>query len=46
MSGLDKNKKKIQAADIKTTTKIRADKAAKEKPSEKVAEFFKRKAHE
>lgn len=46
MSGLDKNKKKIQAADIRKSCEIRADHAAKEKPTEKAAEHFKRKAYE
>ena len=46
MSGLDKNKKKIQAADIRKSCEIRAELAAKEKPTQNAAEHFKRKAYE
>lgn len=46
MSDIDKKKKKIVFSDIRKRCEIRASHAAKDKPSEKVEEYFKRKAYE
>lgn len=40
MSDTDKQKKKIVFADIRKRCQIRASRAAKDKPSEKVEEYF------
>ena len=45
MSGLDKNEKKIHAADVRRTCETRAYRAVKEKPTEKAEEIFRRKAY-
>lgn len=46
MSGRDKNVKKIHAADIRKNCDIRAEYSSKEKPNEKAAEHFRRKAYQ
>ena len=46
MSDLDKNVKRIHSDNIRRTCKIRAGLAAKDKPTEKAAEIFRRKAYE
>jgi hypothetical protein len=40
------SEKRLRADNIKRTNNIRIGRAAKEKPTEKVKEYFKRKAYE
>jgi hypothetical protein len=46
MSGRDRNEKKIHADNIRRTNNIRIGLASKEKPTEKVEKYFRRKAYE
>ena len=46
MSGKDRNEKKIHADNIRITNTIRNGRASKEKPTEKVEKYFRRKAYE
>ena len=46
MSSLDRNVKKIHFDNIRRTNRIRAGLAAKEKPTEKAEEIFRRKAYQ
>lgn len=45
MSNLDRKVKKIHFCNIRRTNKIRSGRAAKEKPTEKTEEIFRRKAY-
>lgn len=45
MSSRDRNEKKIHADNIRRTNNIRIGLASKEKPTEKVKEYFRRKPY-
>lgn len=45
MSGKDRNTKKINSLNGKAVSEIRVESSIREKPSEKVRKYFKRKAY-